>query len=94
MNDMTGQPLIDPHKPDVAAVLRRMADHLDRNKDVDFGGCAVIVPPSTNETIEVLILDSKGDAAQFLSTILTRIQNIQVDMQVVAKRQQTFGRGY
>lgn len=88
------QPLIEGQKPDVATILRRMADHLDRNKDASFGGCAVIVPPSTNETIEVLILDSSGDAAQFLSTILTRIQNIQVDMAVVAKRQQTFGRGY
>lgn len=88
------QPLIESQKLDVATILRRMADHLDRNKDADFGGCAVIVPPSTNETIEVLILDSSGDAAQFLSTILTRIQTIQVEMAATAKRQAAFGRAY
>lgn len=85
------QPLIEQNKLDVATILRRMADHLDRNKEASFGGCAVIVPPSTNETIEVLILDSSGDAAQFLSTILTRIQTIQVEMAATAKRQATFG---
>lgn len=88
------QPLIEQNKLDVATILRRMADHLDRNKEASFGGCAVIVPPSTNETIEVLILDSSGDAAQFLSTILTRIQTIQVEMAATAKRQAAFGRAY
>lgn len=88
------QPLIESQKLDVATILRRMADHLDRNKEASFGGCAVIVPPSTNETIEVLILDSSGDAAQFLSTILTRIQTIQVEMAATVKRQAAFGRAY
>lgn len=88
------QPLIETQKLDVATILRRMADHLDRNKEASFGGCAVIVPPSTSETIEVLILDSSGDAAQFLSTILTRIQTIQVEMAATAKRQAAFGRAY
>lgn len=88
------QPLIESQKLDVATILRRMADHLDRNKDADFGGCAVVVPPGTNETIEVLILDSKGDTAQFLATVATRITSIQVDIQAQIKRQAAFGRAY
>lgn len=88
------QPLIETQKLDVATILRKMADHLDRNKEANFGGCAVIVPPSTTETIEVLILDSNGDAAQFIATILTRIQNIQIEMAAQAKRQQAFGSRY
>lgn len=88
------QPLIESQKLDVATILRKMADHLDRNKESPFGGCAVIIPPSFPETIELLILDSKGDAAQFLATVATRIQNMVTELAVMAKQQQAFGQRY
>ncbi len=62
---------------EVSNRFRKMADDIERNPD-NFGGAAVIVSPSapgvTEQSIEVLILDASGDAAQFFSTVVTRIQ--------------------
>ena len=55
----------------------RMSRLIIDNTHANFGGAAVIIPPSvtgTEKPIEVLLLDSSGDPAQFLSTILSRIQ--------------------
>lgn len=55
--------------------FRQMADRIDHNKDSTFGGAAVIVPPQNGgEPVVVLVLDEKGDPAQFWGTILTRAQ--------------------
>lgn len=91
MND--GQPLIEKYQSDVAAALRRMADHVDRNKEANsFGGLAVIIPPENGgEPIELLILDSQADIAQFYSTLQSRITIRVLNLDETRKRQQAFG---
>jgi hypothetical protein len=91
MND--GQPLIETYQADVAAALRRMADHIDRNKDANiFGGLAVIIPPvNGGNPIEMLILDAKGDVGQFFATVASRIQMAVTELDELKRRQQGFG---
>lgn len=58
-----------------SSCFRKMAERIDHNADSRFGGAAVIVPPQQGgDVIELLILDEKGDPAQFWGTILTRAQ--------------------
>lgn len=89
-----GQPLVETYQTDVAAALRRMADHVDRNRDANsFGGIAVIVPPSGGgDPIEVFILDSRGDVGQFYATIQSRITMRLSDLQDQQRVNQGFGR--
>lgn len=62
--------------------FRKMAEQIDHNAQSGFGGAAVIVPPGdSGEVIELLLLDSKGDPAQFLSTLMTRIQLMVQDLE-------------
>ena len=57
-----------------AKSFARMAERVLHNQDSVFGGAVVIVPPkNAGEQIELLMLDSAGDPAQFWSTIQTRI---------------------
>ena len=91
---MDGQPLIEKQDDlaGVSAILRRMADAVDRNKDAVFGGLAVVIPPgNTGSTIETLILDSQGDAAQFFSTLQSRITIQLVELQTAQRMNQGFG---
>lgn len=72
----------------------RMSKLLSENKTAGFGGAAVIVFPQTGSTtpiepIELLILDGKGDVAQFLATLVTRLEMIK---QEINTSQQSFGR--
>jgi len=70
------EPLIQKSQATVDP-FRRMADRIEKNADATFGGAVVIVPPSyAGDTIELLMLDAQGDAAQFWGTIATRIQII------------------
>ena len=71
-----GQQLIERPEHGAAAILRRVADQIDKlNADV-FGGVAVIVPPQDGgEPVEFLIIDPKKNAAQFYATVKTRIEN-------------------
>lgn len=57
-----------------AAILRRMADTLEKNNNAFFGGLAVIIPPQGGEAIEVMILDPATNLPQFWSLIQTRMQ--------------------
>jgi hypothetical protein len=91
---MDGQPLIE--RPDelagVSDILRRMADIVDRNKGAVFGGLAVVIPPGANmATVETLILDSQGDAAQFFSTLQTRLTILLAELQASSRMNQGFG---
>ena len=53
----------------------KMAARITHNQDATFGGAAVIMPPANGgEPIELLILDSKSDPAQFWGAILSRAQ--------------------
>ena len=55
--------------------FRTMAERIDHNKDAGFGGACVFVPPQgMGDPIEILILDTGSEAAQFYSTVATRLQ--------------------
>lgn len=70
-----------------------MAEAIDHNAGKSgFGGAAVIVIPGTDiKTIELLILDSSKDPAQFLATIATRIQQMVQEMNDQARMQMGYG---
>jgi hypothetical protein len=92
MND--GQPLIEKYETNVAAALREMADHVERNRDANsFGGLAVIIPPPNGgDPIKMLILDQKGDVTQFYATVSSRIQMAVTELDEMKRQQQGFGR--
>jgi hypothetical protein len=56
-----------------AELLRAMADRIERNSESEFAGCFVVIPPQTpdgrgGDTVEMLLIDPTGDAANFWST--------------------------
>lgn len=70
----------------------QMAERIALNKDSNFGGAVVIVPPENGgEPIELLILDLKADPAQFWATIKTRIDIKIAELDEKQRTQQTFG---
>lgn len=69
MND----PLVERPKHDFAKPFSDMAKAIEHNVRQGFGGAAVIVAPTGGGEIEILLLDPKGDVAQFYSTIQSRI---------------------
>lgn len=60
----------------VSERLRRMAARIDHNAETStFGGAVVIIPPDQGgDPIEILILDSQGDSAQFWGTVTHRVK--------------------
>lgn len=92
MND--GQPLIERPDLKLAERFRAMADRIERNPS-EFGGACVIIPPSTGsggagEGIEFLLIDSKGDVAQFYGAILTKVQVVMEEMKDQSRRLQGY----
>ena len=89
-----GQPLIERPQHGAAAILRRVADQIDKMDADVFGGVAVIVPPQDGgEPVEFLIIDPKKNAAQFYATVKTRIEGQIGDLEVLQRQQQAgFGR--
>ena len=87
------QPLIERYETNVAAALRRMADHVERNSDANsFGGLAVIIPPANGgDPVEMLILDSKGDVGQFYATIQSRLTMRLSELEERMRTQRGFG---
>lgn len=83
-----------PAKPLASDYFRKMADAIDHNAGKSgFGGAAVLVIPGTDiSTIELLILDSSQDPAQFLATIATRIQQLTAALNEQARMQMGYGR--
>lgn len=60
-----------------AKSFANMQELIRRNEAHAFGGAAVIIPPMNGgDPIELLMLDTSNDAAQFWSTIKTRIEII------------------
>jgi septum formation inhibitor-activating ATPase MinD len=84
-----GQPLIERPEHGAAAILRRVADQIDKMNADTFGGVAVVVPPANSgEPIEFLIIDPKKNAAQFYATIQTRIANEIAGLETLQRQQQ------
>lgn len=55
--------------------FKKMAERIEHNAGSKFGGAAVVIPPQNGgDPVELLILDEKGDPAQFWGTLLTRAQ--------------------
>jgi len=72
-----------PQNPDYSTRFREMAVRIEHNHDSRFGGAAVIIPPSVTgneKPIELLMLDAQGDPAQFLATLITRLQLLAKDL--------------
>lgn len=72
----------------------KMSTLLKSNLAAGFGGAAVIVFPQTGsatpiEPLDLLILDSKGDLAQFIATLVTRLEMVKEEINT---SQRTFGR--
>lgn len=90
---MDGQPLVERPPHGAAAILRRVADQIEKMDADTFGGVAVIVPPQDGgDPIEVLILDPKKNIGQFYSTVLTRVQFEMGEMEQRSRQQQAFRR--
>ncbi len=87
MND--GQPLIECPDQNLAERFRAMADRIERNPS-EFGGACVIVPPGGGEGIEFLLIDARGDVAQFYSAIQTKLQISLKDMEDQQRRLQGY----
>jgi hypothetical protein len=86
MND--GQPLIERPDQKLAERFRAMADRIERNPQ-EFGGACVIIPP-TGDGIEFLLVDAKGDVAQFYGAVTTKIQVVMEEMKEQQRRLQPF----
>ena len=72
---MMDQPLIERPEQVTSKPFHEMARAIEHNAGQGFGGAVVIVPPANGGgSIELLMLDSQGDVAQFYSTIMSRIQ--------------------
>lgn len=72
--------------PNGAERFHQMGQRITHNADAaHFGGAAVIIPPGGGEPIEVLILDSQGDVAQFWGTIKGRIAMVLQNLDDQAK---------
>ena len=53
-----------------AEILREMADRIERNRENEFAGCFVVIPPQTpdgrgGETLEILMIDPNQDPGNF-----------------------------
>jgi hypothetical protein len=77
--------------PSNADRFRKMAERIEHNTDSTFGGAFVIcVPGGIVEPMESLILDSKGDAVQFLNLLQFKIQSLLEDIKEQERKRTGF----
>ncbi len=76
----------------VADHFRAMADQIERNVDLKFGGAYVIIPPGGTEPISVLVMDTKEDPAAFFNLLEWRIKNEMALIDEQQRRAAGFGR--
>lgn len=77
--------------PTYADLFRKMAESIERNGAADFGGAVVIVPPSGNP-VEILILNSQKDNAQFWGTLDATVKAALADMDEAGRAQEAWRR--
>lgn len=84
----------DPPKPPTDADrFANMAKRIEHNTNSVFGGAFVICVPGGNvDPLEALILDSKGDPAQFLMVLQAKIQAVLAQIQDQERKMGGFGR--
>lgn len=82
-----------PKPPTDADRFANMAKRIEHNTESVFGGAFVIcVPGGQVDPLEALILDSKGDAAQFLMVLQAKIQAVLAELQDRERQRTPFGR--
>lgn len=77
-----------------SALLRALADRIDLNKDYQFGGAFILIPPGGMEPIEGLII-GQPDLAMFWSMVKGKIDVALAELQnaeEVRRQAQGFGR--
>lgn len=80
-----------PERPKFADLFRKMADAIERNEGADFGGAVVVVPPS-GSPVEILILNSQRDAAQFWGTLDATVKAALADLEDQSRNLQAYRR--
>lgn len=78
-------------KQKTSELFRAMADQIDRNEQSQFGGACVIVPP-VGDPVQVLILNSQRDAAQFWGMLDATVKLALATLDDQARIQQGYGR--
>lgn len=83
------QPLVEKPPNTAAERFEAMAARIRHNADAKFGGACVIIPPEGGgEPIEVLLLDSSGNIAQFWSAVVSRSQSTMEELKMTQDRLQ------
>ena len=67
----------------------QMAEKIERNPE--FGGAVVIVPPGSEEPMQWLIVDDKSDLLRFWVKLKTDIDGVIQQLDERARRQTSFG---
>ena len=62
-------------------LFRAMAERIDKNDQMEFGGAALIVPPGGGEPIAVLLIDPKQDIASFWGAVQAKVAIAVAEMQ-------------
>jgi hypothetical protein len=87
------EPLIQRPEQNVSEKFRQMADRIDHNAASGFGGaCVLVLPDQNRRAIEILVLDSTSDIAQFIGAVAARLKMIQDEMSAEQQRNQAFRR--
>lgn len=77
----------------LSARFRAMADAIELNGAVNFGGAFVVIPPDEGgEVLETLILDSRQDASQFWIFLKTKSETEMNAVDAKQRTNQVYGR--
>lgn len=74
----------------IADKFREMADKIDKNADEPFGGAIVIVPPNSEQPIDLLMLDSRQDVMHFWTQVKTVVDVAQNEFLAKLKQNQAW----
>lgn len=77
---------------EAAALLRTIAERLERNPPEEFSGCYVIVPPGDTEPLDGLSLKSKPDLPSFWSGVSGAIEIAIAELQESVRARRPGGR--
>jgi len=82
-----------PAHEQAALLFDAMAKRVRHNQDSTFGGCFVIVPPeSGGDAMDTLILDNKGNPAQFWMILQARSKMELEKLEAQERLGQSYGR--
>lgn len=80
----------------ISDVFRRMADAIDKNSGLPFGGAVVIVSPAqsgeANQILDFLLLDSSQNVGQFWGLIKGKADIALRQVDSAERQGQAFGR--